>query len=569
MNIRRILLCSLLSWNIFFIQNVSAFDATFYNDAFEWWKTANGSIFSQSTHTAAICNEELGSLAYIRSWQTGAVVTLNDRPNCSIHTDIVDLSKSAFELFSPLSRWRISEVSVSPIGENTNRIIKKNFDTGVFSSLWVYFTTALSNTYFAGDSILIEGKVLDKKEYVMIYFESENSKKEYSTLVRVEKNGKFKFPFTLPKIPGRYYFVVASGNSFQTSSPEFMNIVSPAELTYPEILTWSLVFRPVLIDSKTPYVSLPSLTWWTLTVNQGEKKYKTSWTVLIAPTSGFQPGWAEISINWFSTSTPSSLDRSLDYGRLWTWSVILDRTRDIVGKNKVNIRVKKGSFVFQFRVGLWDRIRNVYYVTFPNGDVREYKFQKEWVDDENILIPGSNILGSFMAREPGVYKIETVLENGYAYFNLPVYQWVVWSVLSSFSEKEKVLVEKDFMVNEYVLNRINMLRGNLQRNSLELSADLSKIAQLKAENMANNNYVWHWTPEWLDILEFAKSLNITHPNTLSENVAGWNVSYQVLQDGLEESWSHRHSMVYPQWKKIGIGYSIKNKKGYLVQVFSQ
>lgn len=126
-------------------------------------------------------------------------------------------------------------MNVSTIGKNTEQVTKKTFDTHVFSSLGVQFTTSLSNTYFAGDSILIEGKVTDKKEYVMIYLESESTKKEYSTLIRVEKNGRFTFPFTLPKIPGKYYFVVASGNSFQTSTPEYMMLLSPAELTYPEI----------------------------------------------------------------------------------------------------------------------------------------------------------------------------------------------------------------------------------------------------------------------------------------------------------------------------------------------
>ncbi len=56
----------------------------------------------------------------------------------------------------------------------------------------------------------------------------------------------------------------------------------------------------------------------------------------------------------------------------------------------------------------------------------------------------------------------------------------------------------------------------------------------------------------MDILEFAKSLSLAVPDTIAENVAGGNVSYKVLQDGLEESGSHRSSMLKSTWKKIGI-----------------
>ncbi len=48
--------------------------------------------------------------------------------------------------------------------------------------------------------------------------------------------------------------------------------------------------------------------------------------------------------------------------------------------------------------------------------------------------------------------------------------------------------------------------------------------------MANNDYVGHWTPDGKDIMAFAKSLSLKHPNSMAENVAGGNVSYIVLQE---------------------------------------
>jgi uncharacterized protein YkwD len=45
------------------------------------------------------------------------------------------------------------------------------------------------------------------------------------------------------------------------------------------------------------------------------------------------------------------------------------------------------------------------------------------------------------------------------------------------------------------------------------------------------------------------------------------LSDMYLQDGLEESWSHRFAMLYEWFTKVGVGYVLKNKNTYLVQVF--
>ena len=571
MNIRYIISSAVSILSFFFFQTAFAFDATYYSDAFEWGRTANGGAFSQSIYSAALCDEELWSYAYVQWWQTGAVVTINDRPNCSKNSESIDLSKSVFELFAPISRWRISDMNVSMIGKNELNFPKKVFENTVFSPLWIILSTKLSNTYFAGDSILIEGKVIDKKEYVMVYLQSEKEKQDYSLLVRVEKNGKFKFPFPLPKLSGKYYFVIASGNSFETTTPESIVLLDRENLTYPEILSWSIAFKPSITYTSTPYIPLPSDTWGSMTITQWKKKLKTSGTTLIVPSTWIDLGEADVTIDGYSLSSPSSLDRSRQYDTLWSGKVLIDRTHEVIGKDKVNIRTKNGSFIVQFRVGLWDRIRSEYYVTYPSGEVREFEFQKKLIAEDGFLIQWSNITLPLSARESWAYKIETVLENGYAHFNVPLFQGNTWSIIAPLSSQQRILSEKVTIskIHAYILSRINMIRTSLGRKSIELDPKLSELAQLKAENMAQYNYVGHWTPEWLDILGFARSLQLDHPKTISENVAWGNVSYMFLQDGLEESGSHRYSMINPNWTKMGIGYSIKNKKAYLVQVFSE
>lgn len=43
----------------------------------------------------------------------------------------------------------------------------------------------------------------------------------------------------------------------------------------------------------------------------------------------------------------------------------------------------------------------------------------------------------------------------------------------------------------------------------------------------------------------------------------------ALQDGLEESGSHRHNMLNPDWKKVGIGYGVSGKDIFIVQIFGE
>ncbi len=57
------------------------------------------------------------------------------------------------------------------------------------------------------------------------------------------------------------------------------------------------------------------------------------------------------------------------------------------------------------------------------------------------------------------------------------------------------MIEKNAeKVSTYALARINTLRGALKRQSLVIDPDLSKIALEKAKNMAQYEYIGHWTP---------------------------------------------------------------------------
>lgn len=80
----------------------------YYSDDFENRNTSSGDRFNQSAYSAARCAVDLGRLVQVASGTKSVVVKVNDRPSCSKHPDIVDLTTSAFQALAPLSKGRLT-----------------------------------------------------------------------------------------------------------------------------------------------------------------------------------------------------------------------------------------------------------------------------------------------------------------------------------------------------------------------------------------------------------------------------------------------------------------------------
>lgn len=106
------------------------------------------------------------------------------------------------------------------------------------------------------------------------------------------------------------------------------------------------------------------------------------------------------------------------------------------------------------------------------------------------------------------------------------------------------------------LKKINTLRFTQNRNLVSLDPELTRLAQMKAEDMSTRLYAAHRDPDGNYIDGFAKKRGFTLDTSLGENIAYGNISDIALYDGLEESGSHRHNMLLSKWSKVGIGYSL-------------
>lgn len=442
------------------------------------------------------------------------------------------------------------------------------YEQKTFNTLGVELKGNLSNTYYTGDSILIQWRVTNKKEYAFLYIQNIATKAETTKLVRTDLNGNFQIPVELPKDAWKYYIILASGNSFSSSTPETLYLVPNTAAINTK--TSQIQIVPNIVYWQNPYISIGEGNWATMQITQLGKTYQKSWKIFILNNIPLQTGNAQITISGNALSSDSPLDQVASRGFVWSWAVVLDRTHEKIGEDLVILRNIKSLGTMQFRIKSWENVSATYYLTSPSGNVTKYTFPASLIWTNGFLRTNVLIKQNFPMTEAGVYKIETVRSNGIAYFNLPISKNKFWSIVEpmTYLEKTTLRTNKD-SIDKNILKKINVMRAGLGLNWIIIDSTLSNLAQKKAIDMATYDYVWHVTHNGMWILDFADSLNMPISGSVWENVAGWNVSDISLQDWLEESGSHRHNMIHPNWKKIGIGYVLKNGNTFLVQVFGE
>ncbi|MFB0964400.1 MAG: septal ring lytic transglycosylase RlpA family protein, partial [Patescibacteria group bacterium] len=194
----------------------------YYSDDFENSGTSGGDRFNQSAYSAARCAVDLGRLIQVANGSKSVVVKVNDRPSCSKHPDIVDLTTTAFQSLAPLSKGRISG-SFEVLGWSPSGYRKEAIATAGFSDLGVKFDANIPNTYLPGETLRISGIVTDGKEDTVLFLKSPTGKK-YSRSLPVDGN---VFSYEIPLLEvGKYDLVVASGMGFSTNKTQPIYVLS-------------------------------------------------------------------------------------------------------------------------------------------------------------------------------------------------------------------------------------------------------------------------------------------------------------------------------------------------------
>ena len=104
-----------------------------------------------------------------------------------------------------------------------------------------------------------------------------------------------------------------------------------------------------------------------------------------------------------------------------------------------------------------------------------------------------------------------------------------------------------------MLQRINTFREDNGLKPLELSQPLGVAAESKAQDMAENNYLAHISPDGQGLQELLNMVGYTFNTTIGENIAAGQQDPGATFEQWVNSPEHREIMLGEEFTAVGIG----------------
>lgn len=122
------------------------------------------------------------------------------------------------------------------------------------------------------------------------------------------------------------------------------------------------------------------------------------------------------------------------------------------------------------------------------------------------------------------------------------------------------------MENE-VIRLVNVQRAKAGLMALKGNANLSNVARIKSQNMANLNYFSHYSPTYGSPFDMMKAYGFKF-SAAGENIAMGQKTPADVMNAWMNSPGHRSNILSPAYTEIGVGFA-KNKNGvqYWTQMF--
>ncbi len=119
---------------------------------------------------------------------------------------------------------------------------------------------------------------------------------------------------------------------------------------------------------------------------------------------------------------------------------------------------------------------------------------------------------------------------------------------------------------EEILKLVNAERAKNGLKALELDWQVSRVAQYKSDDMANNNYFSHQSPTYGSPFEMLKQFNVNYKSA-GENIAKGQKTSQAVMTAWMNSSGHKANILGSSYTHLGVGYTVKNGTTYWVQQF--
>ena len=119
-----------------------------------------------------------------------------------------------------------------------------------------------------------------------------------------------------------------------------------------------------------------------------------------------------------------------------------------------------------------------------------------------------------------------------------------------------------------VVKLVNEERKEAGRAALSANKQLNVLAQMKAEDMAKNNYFSHTSPTYGSAFDMLKQYEVSY-KTAGENIARGQKTAQSVMNSWMNSQGHRANILESGYTQIGVGYALSGSgTPYWVQIFA-
>lgn len=124
-------------------------------------------------------------------------------------------------------------------------------------------------------------------------------------------------------------------------------------------------------------------------------------------------------------------------------------------------------------------------------------------------------------------------------------------------------------IAQEMLAKVNQQRRSAGLAELSLSQELTKVANIKAEDMRDQGYFSHISPNYGSPFDMMKEFGISY-RTAGENIAKGQKNVEAVMNGWMNSSGHRENILNAKYTHLGVGYCIDNAGNpYWVQMFIQ
>ena len=604
-------------------QNFTAFytfigsgEASFYNEGFAGRRTANGEIYDPTALTAAHRTFPFGTR--VKVWKKDhpenfVVVRINDR-GPYYNNRLLDLSQAAFERLAPASRGVIpvnfsvvqTAYETSPalpeflkeeIEDNNKFRLPEVIQTALEAEFlppqiysWYQESVAflaeetfpgvtlrypIERTILPGTVLPITGKVkADGHQKITAWLRpAELGSSEQDRHFSAEISGQDFFVPVLFDTPGEFYLGVSIDDQRQITMVPVT--VKPPD-RYPKFLSSDDGFDQELFVTLDPEAQTVGFAW-------DNAEYHHIARLRFTQSAGNQRDlYFERGVNRFDL--PYEWLRAYDPNLPLKISLALAKSRDgtVLGQQKNweqtdqhQYRLVAGFPEFeqeaQVKIFGWKR-----FVRPPEIlRVRGQRISAEKLEaDAFVILPDGTVRSTPLSwsekyfslewtpKQEGAYIFELVSERGLNIFSRAIY-WYQDRVLPILPWPQTPVMGSR---QREVLDWINRVREPFKLSALGSSATLNNIAQAYAERMVRERFLGHTDPQGRTLEDRVREEGLV--GKFGENIS-FGSNLELALHGLENSGSHRQTILGVHWQRAGIGVA-QNRQGdfYIVQVFS-